>query len=484
MHVKKFQHNSELTNFKSSIYILLVVGLLLCVASSRVWSGAEGKGNLQNTSVGSSLLKKSSAFEANATMVGPISFDGILHGVSGSVDASLEALIRASITNHPSVLAQHARIVSAESNIQSAKWQYFPTPNVTLQRAYADANDPSFQGDDNAYTVSLDQPLWTGGRLKAGVASARAELAIASASVGDSEQSISFRVVQAYGDWLSAWLQSQALITSLATHQKLYDQVLRRQEAGVSNGSDLSLARGRLQSTKAQLVVVQAQQESAISVLSQITNIELDSASLSKSRGVRPELIQNIRVLLDEAVARDPSVERSQGEKRRTAAEIRSRKSALRPDVFLRFERDFGDFQFSNSGPDSRVIVGVRSQLGAGLSSLSNVASAEAELKASEAQINANKQDVRERVLQDYSLANSFSARIVALEIAQVTAQDVSDSYARQFLAGRKSWLDVMNAARDLQQAELQLADAQAGFLVVSWRLRIRVQGVPGGIHS
>ena len=156
----------------------------------------------------------------------------------------------------------------------------------------------------------------------------------------------------------------------------------------------------------------------------------------------------------------------------------------MRPDVFLRFERDFGDFQFSNSGPDSRVIVGVRSQLGAGLSSLSSVASAEAELKASEAQINANKQDVKERVLQDYSLANSFSARIVALEIAQVTAQDVSDSYARQFLAGRKSWLDVMNAARDLQQAELQLADAQAGFLVVSWRLRIRVQGVPGGIHS
>lgn len=450
--------------------VLLVSILSLCLSSPNSWAASP---NLAAEPLG----EKTKPIPA-------VSFNGILYGTSGAVDASLEALIRASITNHPSVLAQHARIVSAESNIQSAKWQYFPTPNVTLQRAYADANDPSFQGDNNAYTVSLDQPLWTGGRLKAGVASARAELAIAGAGVGDSEQSISFRVVQAYGDWLSAWLQSQTLVTSLTTHQKLYDQVSRRQEAGVSNGSDLALARGRLQSTKAQLVVVRAQQESAIAVLSQITNISLDADALAKSRGQRPALHKDIAQLLDDAVARDPGVERSLGEKRRTAADIRSRKSALRPDVFLRFERDFGDFQFSNSGPDSRVILGVRSQFGAGLSSLSNISSAEAELKASQAQITAIKQDVKERVLQDYSLASSFAARIGALQIAQTTAQDVSDSYARQFLAGRKSWLDVMNAARDLQQAELQLADAQAGFLVVSWRLSIRVQGVPGGIHS
>lgn len=484
MHVKKFQHNNELINFKSSIYILLVVGLLLCVASSRVWSGVEGKGNLQNTSVSSSLLKKSSAFEANATMVGPISFDGILRGVSGSVDASLEALIRASITSHPSVLAQHARIVSAESNIQSAKWQFFPTPSVTLQTAFADEDDPSFQGDDQSYTFGLDQPLWTGGRLKAGVATAKAELEIANSGVGESEQTIAFRVIQAYGDWLAASLQHKALRKSLDTHEKLFGQVMRRQEGGASNGSDLALARGRLQSTKAQIAVIQAQEDSAISVLSQLTDRALTSETLADAKTKQPKVFGGLDELLEKAVARDPMVDRSKSEIVRVKADIRGRKSSLRPDFFLRFEREFGDFQFANRGPDSRVIVGVRSQLGAGLSSLSNISSAEAELAATNAQLGASERSVKEVVLADYSLANSFQARIEALTIAQTTAQEVSESYRRQFLAGRKSWLDVMNAARDLQLAELQLADAQAGFLVVEWRLYVRVEGVPGGVHS
>ena len=57
------------------------------------------------------------------------------------------------------------------------------------------------------------------------------------------------------------------------------------------------------------------------------------------------------------------------------------------------------------------------------------------------------------------------------------TAQNVSESYGRQFLAGRKSWLDVMNTARDLVSTQVQLADAEASQLTVSWRLAVITQG-------
>jgi outer membrane protein TolC len=46
-------------------------------------------------------------------------------------------------------------------------------------------------------------------------------------------------------------------------------------------------------------------------------------------------------------------------------------------------------------------------------------------------------------------------------------------------LAGRKSWLEVMNAVREIQQAESQLIEAQTNQMQLSWRLTILAEGGP-----
>jgi adhesin transport system outer membrane protein len=57
------------------------------------------------------------------------------------------------------------------------------------------------------------------------------------------------------------------------------------------------------------------------------------------------------------------------------------------------------------------------------------------------------------------------------LKHALVSSQSIQQAYDRQFVSGKKSWLDVMNAARELAQTETQLADATGGLLASSWRL-------------
>ena len=52
------------------------------------------------------------------------------------------------------------------------------------------------------------------------------------------------------------------------------------------------------------------------------------------------------------------------------------------------------------------------------------------------------------------------------------------EAWDRQFLAGRKSWLDVMNAARELMQSEMELADARVNRQSLQWRLALLTQGV------
>lgn len=387
---------------------------------------------------------------------------------------SLEALLQSALEEHPLVDAGRAEIRSAEQGIKSARWQFFPTPGVEYQRAYADDADRNFQGDDYTAVFSLEQPLWSGGRISGGLASARAALGISQASLQENQRELALRVVQAYGEWLTASLQKDTLETSEQRHLKLFERVRRRMEGGVSTGSDLQLASGRLQSVKADRAAIEARERSAIAVLSELSGRSLTVSELANARRNLPqELVLLEANLVNSALSHSPSIERADAEVEAARAEIKTRRAQTRPDVFLRFERQFNNLQFANQGPESRVLVGVRSQLGAGLSSYSGIAEAQETVSAALAFRRSAELSIREQVRSDLALLNSFEIRLPALQEATRTAIEVYESYQRQFLTGRKSWLDVMNSARDLQQARLQLADVTAGHLTLSWRLYV-----------
>ena len=140
----------------------------------------------------------------------------------------------------------------------------------------------------------------------------------------------------------------------------------------------------------------------------------------------------------------------------------------------MRFQREFDDFK-----PDSLVEVGIRSQFGAGLSSFSGIAEAQAAVSSAIALRRSEELAIRESVRSDLATLQSFALRLPALEEAERTSRQVYESYQRQFLTGSKSWFDVMNSARDLQGAQLQLAEAIAGQLSVAWRLYILTNPLP-----
>ena len=84
---------------------------------------------------------------------------------------------------------------------------------------------------------------------------------------------------------------------------------------------------------------------------------------------------------------------------------------------------------------------------------------------------------MREQVQTDWQQWRSVRARLPELERSLQAARRTAEAWDRQFLAGRKSWMEVMNTARELLQAELELADAQATLVQTTWRLAILTQG-------
>jgi len=150
------------------------------------------------------------------------------------------------------------------------------------------------------------------------------------------------------------------------------------------------------------------------------------------------------------------------------------------PEVYLRAESQYGNYAYPNSPTQNRFFVGFSSRFGAGLSTLSQVSGAEARYQAALADIDSTRLSLGEQIQADYAQAQTGQLRLVALQASLESADNITRAWNRQFVAGRKTWPDVMNAARELAQLEAQIGDAKAAQLLVTrassrpWRWPLR----------
>lgn len=391
---------------------------------------------------------------------------------------TLDRLISSALLTHPAVQGQQAQLQRSNAEVESANWQFFPTPSIAFEKARASASDSAYQGDGRVASVGLQQPLWTGGRLTAGKEKAEAGVIVSQASLAEVRQQLALRVVQAYSEWLAAHRKMQANEKNLATHVRLNEQVKRRVEQGASSESDVTLAVGRLKSVTADLSLARAQKEIALARLAQLAGRRIDDMRLSAAVAAPRPLDGNLQALLERAQAAHPAIARAQAQASVQESVIAERRAELSPEVYVRAERQYGNYTVRNAGPENRVFIGVSSHFGAGLSSVANIAGAKAQHQAALAEVDVQRRAISEQILADYALATSADNRLIALKESLAAAGDVARSYDRQFLAGRKSWLDVMNAAREQAQTEVQLADIEATQVIATWRLAIYTQSI------
>lgn len=396
---------------------------------------------------------------------------------SGAARSELvQELVRESIRAHPSVRSAQSQFQAAESGVTGAKWQFAPTFSLSAERvSQGQTNDPSYAADSSIKYLRLQQSLWTGGRLTAGLHKSQYGLEVARANLEDARLQLTLKVIQAYGDWVVAKFKDESNQKSLLTHRRLHALVLNRIKQGVAATSDEVLALGRIEAIKAEIEVSQSQQDIAKSRLEQLVGrpVQLKDYSLN---GPRLEL-DEVMGMFDQALPRYPAYVKASATAEIQRATVDERRASLSPEVYVRGERQMGNYTYANVPAYTRVFFGLTTNFGAGLSRLSELDGATAALNASLEDIETQRRGLMESLSADVSLAKAADRRLAWLKIALKNAEDVLASYERQFLAGRKSWLDVMNSVRELSQAEISLADASSSLFVIKWRLLANIAG-------
>lgn len=302
---------------------------------------------------------------------------------------------------------------------------------------------------------------------------------VAQADLEFTRQQLALRVLQAWSDAVAAHGKFVSYEAGVSRHQRLLDVVERRGAEGFSARADIDLARGRLFGVKADLLNAQAQRDAALDKLRLLTGRSIVVSQLEDVLNTPlPELGVSVDEDLTAARAQSPQIARARAQGKVAEAEAVLSRAQLSPEIFLRVEHQYGNFYEPGRDRQSRIFVGLSSNFGAGLSSLSGLDAARARQRAAEEEVQVQMLALDEQVQSDATLLRMSKERRLALERMHKDQASVTDSWERQFLAGRKQWQDLMNAAREQMQSEMQLADAMAAQQLTAWRLFILTQGI------
>lgn len=350
---------------------------------------------------------------------------------------------------HPLVEAAEAEYRALDSEYRGARWLRFPS--LTVEGLAATRGSNVADQDGIAANATLEQPVWAGGRISGEINRARANRSVGEDRTAEARRQIVLDVTSAYYDYVLAAERYAVLTDSLEQHQELLAAMGRRVEQEVSPRADLILGQSRTAQVELDLAGAEELRESARYRLMELTG-GFDVDPMLPPAGMS-DMLPAEEVALGEALGCSPSLAALTNMIGVAEAQKDIARAQLFPQVLLQLSQ--------NEITGTRAAVVLRAQTGNGLSQLSAIDSSDARIQRAMAEFGEAERRLRETLRRDYVVVRSSRQRIETGVLAADAAAEIIESYQRQFIAGRRSWLDVMNAVREASTARLSEADAR-----------------------
>ncbi len=385
----------------------------------------------------------------------------LVHPSASAQPWTFDHALQSAVTTHPAVMGKLSSAAAAQAEREGAEWQRYPVPSVQAV---------SQNGGGSSTVLRLQQPLWTGGRITAGIAAADRRFDAAEAAVMEARLDIGMKVIAAFTEAQRQQARQLSAVAGVKEHEKLLTMISRRVEREVSPPVDRGLAQSRLYQAANELSLVIQASTNALAQLSQLTGDAVGEVTGEMSdQGVQVSREK----ILDQAINNSATLKRLAFEEAAAEEDVASKRSAYFPQLSVRVERINGTDFFMGQTTGTRALLVLDAQPGAGLSALSGVSAAMARRDAIRQNREAALRDLRERVALDWNELTAARLRVENARQARTMSTEVFESYARQYTAGRKTWIDVLNAVREATQSEMAVADASAQLAAAALRLRL-----------
>lgn len=395
-------------------------------------------------------------------------------GTTVAANYTLEDLILQSMNSYPSISAKMASKEAAESDLLASKLKFLPSPSISTQQNKLSTSGTT--ANSPATTIGISQPIFAGGGILAGYKKADSRNSAADYALLETREDVAKRMINVYVEWEKAYTKILALEQNVRLHEKFAGMIIRRSEGGVASESDQNLGSSRLAQARADLDTQRSIEKTALTSISELVGMPITRADLIKNMA-KPVVVPKRAVGIQEALAASPTIQKYTHESDAAESEAKEVRAQTMPQVNFQAQRQNGNPYVPGAQGYDLVGLVVQFTPGNGFSTIPSSSAAFGRAKAASMQIETSKRDITDRLNADYNEHEFSSLKIENLRRSVGLTEDISASYDRQYLVGKKSWLDLMNAVREQVQTKVALADAEGSLIASSRRIWISIRG-------
>ncbi|MDD3602827.1 MAG: TolC family protein [Sulfurovum sp.] len=382
----------------------------------------------------------------------------------------VQALLNESYQNYPSIHASKQMIFGAKAEVESAKWNYFPTFST----------DFSQRSRQHGTTVRLDQPLWTGGKLDAANELAASKENEAQYTLDENAYTLAEKLLSILQNYIEADGEIKSFKEGIDQLESFSKMLERRIEAGISSEADRELLHTRITQIETDLMNAQAKHEIAKSQLKLLTGQPLQCAiGFDALRKIQQEI--SLDKMQENLLDNHPLLKKFEAKITMAQAEKKNAEAAIMPNVSLRAEYRQGSIYENDIEDDTMAYINVSYAPGAGLSSISNIERAKYKVLQAQDELKTKEQELTNILIADYLDYRTAKDRIQNVQKTIRSSQKVLASYIRLFIAGKRQWLDLVNMSRELTQNKILLANLKAAMISSFYRLELQTGNIDVG---
>lgn len=385
----------------------------------------------------------------------------------------VNSLVSQAVTTHPLVGAARAEEQATAEGVNAARLNLYPQPSISSNY---DKNDGVIS------RIGVRQPLWTGGKLTANVNQAIYDDKAAMAYVFEQQNTVAKNTIDVWQNYIYAVALKSLYVNNLNQLNEFETMMTRRVEQGVSASIDLNLVKNRILQDQNAYQAAMQQERIAIARLSQMIGEPLNNQGINNiplnemAKYVKSQSSDFEKLAFSQASFNNPSVIKQQFQIEAAKQQVKAQQAAQYPTVYAQYEQLY---YHRDNKSDGQFSLGLSYDPGAGFSNMALARASQARVQSLAQSQEAARRTVMEDIQTQYQQFVSAKDQETSLITAVAGAQIVVDSYRRQFIAGRKTWLEVLNAVREKSGYQQQLLQIQSQMLAAFYKLQVDFGRMP-----
>jgi adhesin transport system outer membrane protein len=275
-----------------------------------------------------------------------------------------------------------------------------------------------------------------------------------------------------YAQLSGARQRLQAAEMNVDEHEKLLGLISRRQFGSFASEADVRLARSRLTQAQALREELRGLVDKTLSDLLALTQDPLEGL-VAVEEGML--LLPDPATIMQDAEIVSPLVQQRLFEVEVARGQASLREAEMLPTLYAQIERDIVFAHDNETLPEgTRIGIALTGSVeGLGFAGIGRVKAAEALVEAAKREVETARNEVRRRTRAFVSDRNMFLRLMESNHLLVVDTKETLDSFMRQYDAGRKSWVDVLNAQQELAAARQAMEQTKSSLLEFTLRLGV-----------